>query len=920
MKQIRQLFTELFNYLYQKKVFSLLIFGFIFTAILSWAYLNSAIEKNINFRLEHELNSIVNAVNTNIFNHANTLGYLQAYFRTEGPPPQKTFRRLAEGIEIQQINHGIQGLGYITIVKKENLQKYINKNKSRAFFSTEWLKPGRDLYAPITMIEPMTRQRSLRLGYDMLLEESRREAILQAIQSTSPTISKPLKSLMTRDQSAMASLLLLIPYYKTIETPLTPEERIKQVQGLIYIPMRMRNFFEATLGPPNSRNERVNFKISYLDSNSQSEIPLYERFDQTNPDQADMRFARSRIIDIYGHKWKVTVAPFPNFFYFGDRYLANAVACCFVLVIGLMISLFKQTQNLLTHEKKAKEFMESAVRQSREQTKKLKILNEVTGQANLDLDILHNAEQFLNASLPLSQSSHAILYLGMSFENPDKISFYRAEGFRENEINTADLNLDTLRTLMEGSMVLKNEKGADSVFSKLLNVPDTFSDWVLVSIPSRDLRRCGLLFLARSTKKTFTDIDIELIESLISQFAIRLDNLRLFKKVEDSNKMKTAFLSNMSHEIRTPLNAITGFSEILESANTPEEKHSLIEGIKKNTTQLTSIIDNILDISKIEFGRIFINKKTISLSVLVKSVQNDMEIRAKAKGLHFEVTSIGSLPSSIETDESRVKQILINLIGNAIKFTEKGGVKLQVSCNTSIKNDPQLIFNVIDTGIGISFKSQAELFQSFSQLETSHTRRFGGIGLGLALSRRLAQQFGGDVTLTESELGHGSTFTLKIPCGNLTETKWIQHLYQDLEIADSPKTKKEFVHLKDKKVLIVEDSADNQEIFQFFLNSAGAKTDVIDNGEDAVKKVETSPYDLILMDIQLPKMDGLEATRRIRSQGFKKPIIALTAHASAEEKINCLQAGCIDLITKPVTQMTLINKIQTIIEENNYVR
>ena len=469
-------------------------------------------------------------------------------------------------------------------------------------------------------------------------------------------------------------------------------------------------------------------------------------------------------------------------------------------------------------------------------------------------------------------------------------------------------------------MILKNEKEADAAFSRLLNIPDHFSDWVIVSIPSRELKRCGLLFLGRSSKKTFTDIDIELIESLISQFGIRLDNLRLFKKVEDSNKMKTAFLSNMSHEIRTPLNAITGFSEILETANTSEEKHTLIEGIKKNTLQLTSIIDNILDISKIEFGRIFIHKKVISLSVLIKSIQGDMEMRAKAKGLQFDVTSIGSIPSTIETDESRVKQILINLIGNAIKFTEKGGVKLQVTCDSTIKNEPHLIFNIIDTGIGISFKSQAELFQSFSQIEASHTRRFGGIGLGLALSRRLAQQFGGDVTLTQSEPGKGSTFTLNIPCGNLAGTKWIRHLYEDLEVVDSPKNKKDSVQLKNKKVLIVEDSVDNQEIFQFFLNSVGAKTEVIDNGEDAVKKAENNPYDLILMDIQLPKMDGLEATRRIRSKGFTKPIIALTAHASAEEKINCLQAGCIDLITKPVTQVTLIKRIQTIIEENNYVR
>lgn len=920
MKKLRQLSTQLFDFLHQKKVFSLFLFGFIFTAIISWSYLNSAIEKNINFRLEHELNTIVNAVNTNIFTQANTLGYLQAYFKTEGLPSQKTFRKLAESIEIQQVNHGIQGIGYISIVKKEELKKYIRHYKNQAFFSTDWLQPGRDFYAPITMVEPMTHLRSLRLGYDMLLEKTRRDTILQAIQSSTPTISKPLQKIVHQDDSPEATLILLIPYYNTLETPATTEARFKHIQGLIYIPMRMRNFFEATLGKPIAKNERVNFKISYLDESAKTETTLYERFDQNSFSHTDTAFVHSRILDVYGHKWKVTVTPFPTFFYFGDRYLDKAVAGCFLLVIGLMLSLFKQTQTLLAHEKKAKEFMENAVHQSRDQTKRLKILNEATGQANLDLDLQRNADHFFNASLPLSQATHASLFLSMSFENPEKISFYRTEGFSEKEVNPTDLSLEAIQNLIGHGMVLKNENKANEAFSRLFNTPDTFSDWVLVPIPSNESRRCGLLFLGRSASHAFTDIDLELIESLITQFGIRLDNLRLFKKVQDSNMMKTAFLSNMSHEIRTPLNAITGFSEILESADTSDEKHSLIDGIKKNTSQLTSIIDNILDISKIEFGRLFIHKKRSSLSVLIKTIQSDMELRAQSKGLRFDISSIGTLPSMLETDESRVKQILINLIGNAIKFTESGSVHVQVTCDVTENQESQLIFRIIDTGIGIASKFQAELFQSFSQIEASHTRRFGGIGLGLALSRRLAQQLGGEVTLTQSELGKGSTFTLKIPFGTLTGVRWMTQLFEDLEVAESPKEINPSADLKDRKVLIVEDSEDNQEIFRFFLNSAGAKTEVIDNGEDAVLKAEENLYDLILMDIQLPKMDGLEATRRIRSAGFTNPIIALTAHASAEEKMNCLQAGCIDLITKPVTQVNLIKRIQTIIKENNYVR
>lgn len=896
-----------------------MIFGFVFTAIISWSYLNSAIEKNIDFRLDHELNTIVNAVNSNIFNHANTLGYVQAYFKTEGLPSQNTFRRLAESIEIQQINHGIQGLGYISIIKKNELAQFIKEHRYQPFFNVEWLQPGRELYAPITMVEPLTRSRSSRLGYDMLLEDSRREAVMQAIQSSTPSISKPLLPVVTSEIAPQPTLILLMPFYKTIETPLTPKERLEKIRGIIYIPMQMKKFFEATLGLPITNRERVNFKISYIDQASKTEIPLYERFDKESARSTDLSREKSHLINVYGHKWKITVAPFPNFFYFGDRYLANAVACCFLLVIGIMISLFKQTQNLLEHEKKTNELMETTIRQSHDQTKKLKILNEVSGQADLDLDIQHNTNDFFNASLSLSTSSHALLFLGQLLENPEQISFCRSFGFAENEVNKTDLSLETIRGLTEKGMLCKNENHADEALKKIITARDHFLDWMIVRVPSREFRHCGILFLGKVAQKPYTDIDFELIESLVSQFGTRLDNLRLFKKVEDSNKVKTAFLSNMSHEIRTPLNAITGYAEILEKANSTDEKRNLIESIRKNTSQLTSIIDNILDISKIEFGRIFINKKNTSVSSLVQSIQLDMETRASEKGLRFAVEAVGSIPSIIETDESRVKQILINLIGNAIKFTEKGSVELQIDCDTTRPAEPLLVFNIVDTGIGISEKSKHELFQSFSQVETSNTRRFGGIGLGLALSRRLAQQFGGDVILKQSRLHQGSTFSLKIPCGPLTGVRWISKLFEDSKHSQDSPQPRVAVDLKNKRVLIVEDSEDNQEIFQFFLNSAGLKTDVIDNGEDAVKKASQTPYDLILMDIQLPKMDGLEATRRIRSEGFTKPIIALTAHASIEEKMNCLKAGCIGLITKPVTQVTLIKRIQTIIEENNCV-
>ena len=310
--------------------------------------------------------------------------------------------------------------------------------------------------------------------------------------------------------------------------------------------------------------------------------------------------------------------------------------------------------------------------------------------------------------------------------------------------------------------------------------------------------------------------------------------------------------------------------------------------------------------------------------------------QAREKELDFKIETVGLLPSEIEVDDTRIKQILINLIGNAIKFTEKGSVLLKIQYDESSTGQPSILFNIIDSGIGISTESQLDLFQTFSQIDATSTRRYGGLGLGLALSSRLAQQFGGEVKLMQSNVNYGSDFQLKIPCIHLNTTHWLSHIFEDLDTEgklfhDSaqldlnsqvhlspyvqPIDMTRHLSLENKKILVVEDSQDNQEIFTFFLSAAGAFPEISGDGEDAVKKVLNDDYDLILMDIQLPKMDGLEATRRIRNAGYQKPIIALTAHSSIEEKNNCLKAGCVGLITKPVTQMALINKIKNIQEE-----
>lgn len=417
--------------------------------------------------------------------------------------------------------------------------------------------------------------------------------------------------------------------------------------------------------------------------------------------------------------------------------------------------------------------------------------------------------------------------------------------------------------------------------------------------------------IVRSKVRVFVQLDQA--KSLMQEQMTELNRLRL--EANAANLAKSQFLANMSHEIRTPLNAIMGFSDMLgEPALEGKDKRHFIQQIRRNGEQLVRIIDDILDLSKVEAGKILIDRKTVSVPELVQQVTSVMEMRAEEKEIKFLLKVETAFPKEIVTDDVRVKQILMNLLGNAIKFTPaRGEVELRLSLTPNeARGTSSLRFCVRDTGIGIPKEKQHHLFQAFSQIDSTQTRKFGGTGLGLALSRRLAQQLHGQLDLLGSDPGQRTEFELCLDVGDLKDVEMVHSIEpaHAPEIAQ-PKTNSQHHRLRGKKILLVEDSEDNQEIFKFFLNSAGVHVAMVSNGLDAVQAAHDPSIDMILMDIQLPGIDGKEATQLIRKQGFKKPILALTAHAMIEEQEECLRAGCNGQITKPINHENLLEKISS---------
>lgn len=390
------------------------------------------------------------------------------------------------------------------------------------------------------------------------------------------------------------------------------------------------------------------------------------------------------------------------------------------------------------------------------------------------------------------------------------------------------------------------------------------------------------------------------------------------ESAEEATRVKSDFLANMSHEIRTPMTAILGFTDdIIEGDHKeyvlPDSVRNAVRIVQSSGHHLLTLINELLDLSKIEAGKMTVERIPCRAHQVVAEVASTMRVRALEKGLRLEVTYGPDMPERVLTDPTRLRQILVNLVGNALKFTTAGCVRIDVRLEVEDVDhpNPRLCFAVEDTGSGISDDVKAKLFQPFVQADASMTRRFGGTGLGLAISRTLAEMLGGDITL-ESEVGKGSRFTLAIDPGPLTHVAKIGKLNEAMSLGDSPTDV-----LPDKlvgRVLLAEDNPTNQQLIRRQLIKAGLEVDVVNNGKLAIETVLASseqnhPYDLILMDVQMPEMDGCESTQRLRDKGETLPIIALTANAMQSDRERCLAAGCDDFASKPINREVLLQKI-----------
>jgi PAS domain S-box-containing protein len=415
-------------------------------------------------------------------------------------------------------------------------------------------------------------------------------------------------------------------------------------------------------------------------------------------------------------------------------------------------------------------------------------------------------------------------------------------------------------------------------------------------------RYCGVMV-------TFDDV------TALDQKNVELGKAK--QAAEVANEAKSAFLANMSHEIRTPMNAIMGFADVLRRGmeETHERRVEYLDVIHRSGTHLIELINDVLDLSKIEAGKLSVEITETNPYCIMRDVVDVLRVRAEQADITLECDVEGQIPETIHSDSTRLRQILINLAGNAVKFTKEGGVKL--TCRTASDGDvPRLEFVVADTGIGMTEEQIERIFSPFEQADSSVTRRFGGTGLGLSISKRLAEALGGDIQV-HSTPGQGSTFTVAVEAGSLDGVRMLNagNAALLLEREEQPKRSATNVRLRPSRVLLVDDGESNRQLITVLLGRAGVEILEAVNGAEALERIDENSFDLVLLDMQMPVMDGYEAARRMRELGHSLPIVAMTANAMQGDEEKCQAAGCSHFLMKPIDIDQLFELLATLLGE-----
>ncbi len=865
-----------------KAAFSLFFFFSLFFSIFIWRTAESYYQSINQEKFESFATESAQKIEKHLSRCGDVLVSGVSFIHASDDVTLEEWRTFVEHLEIEKNYPGMLGYGYTVMMQPSEvpLMEQRMHQQGDDFFR---VKPSgkRALYSAIIYLEPRNKRNIQAIGYDMYSEATRREAMNLARDSGSVALSGKVTLVQEIDRNKQAGVLLYMPVYQKNIPIATAEERRRSLIGFVYSPYRMNDLMK-NIG---ARTKYLDFEI--YDGNVMNDT---SRLFRSLSSSYVPHYSTQKTIKIYNHTWTIRFFSTEQFDRSNDTFYpllmtVGSIPVFFVLLLiifSLIKSryLFKQQtvvlQTLQTEILKRSQALE-------ESEYRWKFALEGSGDGLWDWNVQTSEVYF---SLRLKEML----------------------GFSENEISGSlaewekRIHPDDLPYVNEE--LQKHFSGETSTYlsEHRLLCKDGSYKWILdrgVVVQSSDdgkpLRMIG----------THKDISLQkkLLEELIEAKEV----------AEASARGKSEFLATMSHEIRTPMNGVLGMLRLLEHSTLESAQRHQLSIAMESATSLLGLINDILDFSKIEAGKMDVELLEFDLQQELSRFVESMEMKALEKGITLDLDVAEIHHPTIVFDPSRLRQILTNLVGNAIKFTSKGGIHIKASLESTSQREGNLRIDVSDTGIGISEEKIATLFDPFTQADSSTTRQYGGTGLGLSIVKRLCELMGGSVRV-KSVPGEGSCFSIlfRVKLGNSTEKK--------SQTAQAECKTEQVQWPSNIRILLVEDNATNQMVAQGMLNLLGLHADIAFNGFEALKAMEianhTQHYSLILMDCQMPEMDGYEASRAIRagkagSENITIPIIAMTANAMQGDREKCVNAGMDDYIAKPID----IDKLRGILQK-----
>ncbi len=890
--------------------------GFVITLFI-WAWSVSAQTQNIASQLHFDAQTRIRLINYTMSGNIEVLTSIERFFASTTNVDREEYRSFT--LPLLARTPSLLGISWLQMVPDEERDGFEQELRREGFgnfriFEIDAASVGRhrgktSVYAPVTYTEPYERNQDS-LGFDYYSDPLIKQAMDQAARTGEPVSSSAMRHFwMPEDDKVASDFIIVLPVFEKPAAGTKTYSGLRKLRGFVLGLFRAAALVNASF----EQAPALGLNIEFHDVDSERGVaaaPMYvyrSRLDSYSQSGDSLsgthelsHFARIEEISFLQHHWQLIFTTTKAYLARHQTWHPWALSLAGILVSFLFAGYIYTLQ-----------------------IKNDRVISLVSART-AEIEERKQIEERLREGEERFRSAIAAMQEGLIVQN------------RKGVVQLCNRKAEEMFGYASGTLVgnsawreewrMFDEQGAPLAMSEhparkaLLEDTILYSRIIQVEIPGEGKRRwfsvsaTPLYGPQQSTPYAVVSTFGDITDRAEAEKERQAQSEELAEKntlLARATEFKSQFLANMSHEIRTPLTSIIGYTETLMSNMlSGEEKDSALETVLRNGKHLLRIINDILDLSKIEAGKLTTESIPVNLFDLISDVGNLMQHRAMEQGLAFGFEYDFPIPRIIKTDPTRLKQILFNLVGNAIKFTKKGGVKIHISFN---KGDQIIKFAVIDTGVGLSQEQQGRLFKAFSQADTSTTREFGGTGLGLVISHQLAAMLGGGVTVS-SEPNKGSVFTVAIATGPIPEDG-LQYSKASFK-RESPSVKPANVIPRfHGSVLLVEDGEDNQKYISFVLRKTGLEVTIAENGAVGMSKAREGKFDIVLMDMQMPVMDGYTATKNLRAGGYNGIIVALSANIMASDVEKYLTVGCDRCLGKPFERSELYSLIEELLPD-----